>query len=71
VTQAASGGATDTAGAARPLVSIRGVSKQFTNGTLAVHGVHLDLVEGEFPGAHFRVRMPMAAPADGVESAAS
>ena len=48
MTQAASGGATDTAGAARPLVSIRGVSKQFTNGTLAVHGVHLDLVEGEF-----------------------
>ncbi len=31
-----------------PLVSIRGVSKQFSNGTLAVRGVDLDLHSGEF-----------------------
>jgi NitT/TauT family transport system ATP-binding protein len=31
-----------------PLVSIRGVSKQFSNGTLAVRGVDLDLHAGEF-----------------------
>ena len=34
--------------AARPLVSIRGVSKQFSNGTLAVRDVGLDLFGGEF-----------------------
>jgi NitT/TauT family transport system ATP-binding protein len=34
--------------ASRPLVSLRGVTKQFSNGTLAVRGVDLDLVEGEF-----------------------
>ena len=32
----------------RPLVSIRSVSKQFANGTLAVRGVNLDLAPGEF-----------------------
>jgi NitT/TauT family transport system ATP-binding protein len=32
----------------RPLVSISGVSKQFANGTLALHNVDLDLGEGEF-----------------------
>ncbi len=32
----------------RPLVAIRGVSKQFSNGTLAVRGVDLDLADGEF-----------------------
>ena len=31
-----------------PLVSIRGVSKQFSNGTLAVRDVNLDLNAGEF-----------------------
>jgi NitT/TauT family transport system ATP-binding protein len=31
-----------------PLVSIRNVSKQFANGTLAVHGVDLDIVAEEF-----------------------
>ncbi len=31
-----------------PLVSIRGVSKQFSNGTLAVRDVDLDLFGGEF-----------------------
>ncbi len=31
-----------------PLVSIRGVSKQFSNGTLAVREVNLDLNTGEF-----------------------
>jgi NitT/TauT family transport system ATP-binding protein len=33
---------------ARPLVSIRKVSKQFANGTLALHGVDLNLTAGEF-----------------------
>jgi NitT/TauT family transport system ATP-binding protein len=32
----------------RPLVSIRDVSKQFANGTIAIHGVNLDLRDGEF-----------------------
>ena len=32
----------------RPLVSIRNVSKQFANGTLAIRGVDLDLFGGEF-----------------------
>ncbi len=31
-----------------PLVSIRNVSKQFANGTLAIRGVDLDLRDGEF-----------------------
>jgi NitT/TauT family transport system ATP-binding protein len=31
-----------------PLVSVRGVSKQFSNGTLAVRDVDLDLYAGEF-----------------------
>jgi NitT/TauT family transport system ATP-binding protein len=31
-----------------PVVSIRNVSKQFTNGTLAIRGVNLDIAEGEF-----------------------
>jgi NitT/TauT family transport system ATP-binding protein len=31
-----------------PLVSIRNVSKQFANGTLAVRGVDLDVLPGEF-----------------------
>jgi NitT/TauT family transport system ATP-binding protein len=33
---------------ARPLVSIRNVSKQFANGTIAIRGVDLDLRDGEF-----------------------
>ena len=33
---------------ARPLVSIRNVSKQFASGTLAIRGVDLDLRSGEF-----------------------
>ena len=33
---------------ARPLVSLRNVCKQFANGTLALRGVDLDLVAGEF-----------------------
>ncbi len=40
-----------TAGGAqgsRPLVSIRDVSKQFANGTIAVRDVNLDLARGEF-----------------------
>jgi NitT/TauT family transport system ATP-binding protein len=34
--------------ATRPLVSIRNVSKQFANGTVAIRGVNLDLRDGEF-----------------------
>ncbi len=33
---------------ARPLVTVRGVSKQFANGTIAVRDVNLDLAAGEF-----------------------
>jgi NitT/TauT family transport system ATP-binding protein len=33
---------------AQPLVSIRHLSKQFANGTLAVHDANLDLAQGEF-----------------------
>jgi NitT/TauT family transport system ATP-binding protein len=36
------------AGRGRPLLSIRNVSKQFANGTVAIRGVDLDLNEGEF-----------------------
>ncbi len=36
------------AASARPLVSIRNVSKQFVNGTLAIRGVDLDLRTAEF-----------------------
>jgi NitT/TauT family transport system ATP-binding protein len=36
------------AGAAIPLVSIRNVSKRFSNGTIAIRGVDLDLMAGEF-----------------------
>jgi NitT/TauT family transport system ATP-binding protein len=32
----------------KPLVAVRGVSKQFANGTLAVRNVNLDLAPGEF-----------------------
>ncbi len=32
----------------RPLITIRGISKQFANGTLAVRNVNLDLHQGEF-----------------------
>jgi NitT/TauT family transport system ATP-binding protein len=31
-----------------PVVSIRNVSKQFANGTLAIRGVNLDIADGEF-----------------------
>jgi len=34
--------------ATRPLVSIRNVSKQFANGTVAIRGVDLELRDGEF-----------------------
>jgi NitT/TauT family transport system ATP-binding protein len=34
--------------AAPTVVSLRNVSKQFSNGTLAIRGVNLDLAEGEF-----------------------
>jgi len=34
--------------AARPLISMKGISKQFANGTLAVRNVDLDLRQGEF-----------------------
>jgi len=37
-----------TAESGRPLLTIRGVSKLFSNGTLAIRGVDLDLAAGEF-----------------------
>jgi NitT/TauT family transport system ATP-binding protein len=40
-------GAADGRGG-RPLLRVRGVSKRFANGTLAIHGVDLDLAVGEF-----------------------
>jgi NitT/TauT family transport system ATP-binding protein len=39
---------TAAGGSARPVVSIRDVSKQFANGTLALSGVNLDIAAGEF-----------------------
>jgi len=39
---------TTVGAAARPLVSIRNVSKQFANGTVAIRGVNLDVRDGEF-----------------------
>ncbi len=44
----ASDGGPALAAANRPLVSIRNVSKQFSNGTLAIRGVNLDIAAGEF-----------------------
>ncbi len=44
----AAAGGTAPASAARPLIAMRGVSKQFANGTLAVRDVNLDLRQGEF-----------------------
>src|SRR3954463_15672683 len=32
----------------RPLVSIRGISKQFASGVLAIRGVDLNITDGEF-----------------------
>src|SRR5262245_40825598 len=43
----ATGGEEPTADG-RPLVSISNVSKQFSNGTLAIRGVDLDIAPGEF-----------------------
>jgi NitT/TauT family transport system ATP-binding protein len=48
VSAAVTAAAGAAAGAARPLVSIRDVSKQFANGTIAVRDVNLDLARGEF-----------------------
>ena len=47
-TAPAARGAADASHGGRPLVSIRNVSKQFANGTLAIRGVDLDLADGEF-----------------------
>jgi NitT/TauT family transport system ATP-binding protein len=41
-------GAAAAARGTRPLVSIRGVTKQFANGVLAIRGVDLDITDGEF-----------------------
>ena len=38
----------DGGGAVGPLVSLRGVSKAFKSGTVALQGVHLDIRDGEF-----------------------
>ena len=47
--QATSGGARAAAAAsARPLVSLHGVSKTFSNGTVALSGMSLDVAPGEF-----------------------
>jgi NitT/TauT family transport system ATP-binding protein len=45
---AVAGTGVPTAAGGRPLVSIRDVSKQFSNGTLAIRGVNLDVAAGEF-----------------------
>jgi two-component system, NtrC family, sensor histidine kinase GlrK len=52
------------------LVRGTGIGLSVVQEFVRAQGGTVELVEGEFPGAHFRVRMPMAAPADGVESAA-
>jgi NitT/TauT family transport system ATP-binding protein len=45
MTDETAGGASSPA---KPLISMRGISKQFANGTLAVRNVNLDLRQGEF-----------------------
>jgi NitT/TauT family transport system ATP-binding protein len=47
-TVAVAGTSAPPAAGARPLVCIRDVSKQFSNGTLAIRGVNLDVAAGEF-----------------------
>jgi NitT/TauT family transport system ATP-binding protein len=39
---------TDGAGMPRPLVALRGVSKVFSNGTIALQNMSLDIAQGEF-----------------------
>jgi NitT/TauT family transport system ATP-binding protein len=46
--RAVSAGGANAALRERPLVSLRDVSKQFSNGTLAIRGVDLDIAAGEF-----------------------
>ena len=47
-TVAVAGTSAPPAAGGRPLVSIHDVSKQFSNGTLAIRGVNLDVAAGEF-----------------------
>jgi NitT/TauT family transport system ATP-binding protein len=47
-TLAVAGTGAPPAAGGRPLVSIRDVSKQFSNGTLAIRGVNLEIAAGEF-----------------------
>ena len=47
-TLAVAGTGAPPAAGGRPLVSIQDVSKQFSNGTLAIRGVNLDIAAGEF-----------------------
>jgi len=53
------------------LVRGTGIGLSVVQEFVRAQGGTVELVEGEFPGAHFRIRMPMAVPADGVESVAS
>src|SRR5262249_21954048 len=45
---ATTGAAATAARDERPLVSLRNVSKQFANGTLAIRAINLDISTGEF-----------------------
>ena len=44
----AGGAASAAPHGAQPLVSIRGVSKQFANGMVAIRGIDIDIMSGEF-----------------------
>jgi len=50
------------------LVRGTGIGLSVVQEFVRAQGGTVELVEGEVPGAHFRVRMPMVVPADGVES---
>jgi two-component system, NtrC family, sensor histidine kinase GlrK len=50
------------------LVRGTGIGLSVVQEFVRAQGGTVELAEGEFPGAHFRVRMPMVVPADGVES---
>src|SRR3954453_12990831 len=46
--EAGKGAPVERSGARRPLVSLRGVSKVFSNGTVALQDMSLDVAQGEF-----------------------
>jgi len=48
MTASAAGAATGVAASAAPIVSLKNISKTFSNGTVALHDMSLDVYEGQF-----------------------